>query len=300
MARLDMMEAFARVAETGSFSEAARRLKSSKSAVSRQVSALETALGTRLLHRTTRALTLTETGQRYYESVARILTEIEEADSAVKQLQASPRGTLRIAAPVSFSLLHLADTLPLFLAQCPEIEMDVVMNDRYVDLIEEGFDLAIRLGRLSESSLVARKLAPMRSAVCASPDYLAQHGTPEVPDALAAHQCLCYSNLNRSEEWRFIRPGGRPWRVEINGRLRINNGDLLRRAALDGLGIVNLPTFLIGPDLNAGRLVSLLEHYIPQDRGIYAVYAHARHLAPKIRAFVDFLSERFSRPGWDP
>jgi DNA-binding transcriptional LysR family regulator len=299
MARLDSMEAFARVAETGSFSEAARRLGSSKSAVSRQIAALETALGARLLYRTTRALTLTETGQRYYESVSRILGEIEEADRAVGQLQSTPRGILPVAAPVSFGLLHLAEALPAFLAQCPHVEMDVVTSDRFVDLIEEGFDLAIRLGRLLESSLVARKLAPMRSAICASPAYLAAHGTPDTPDALEGHSCLCYSNLSRAEEWRFVTAEGRPWRVEIKGRLRVNNGDLLRSAALAGLGIVNLPTFLIGPDIKAGRLVSLLDAHIPQDRGIYAVYPHARHLPAKTRVFIDFLAERFATPNWD-
>ena len=300
MARLDSMDAFARVAETGSFSEAARRLNSSKSAVSRQVAALETALGARLLHRTTRALTLTEAGQRYYEAVARILSEIDEADRSVTQMQAAPRGTLRINIPVSFGLLHLATAIPDFLAGCPDIEMDVVMNDRYVDLVEEGFDLAIRLGRLPESSLVARKLAPMRQTACASPAYLAAHGTPVTPEDLKTHQCLCYSNLTRSDEWRFVTAEGRPWRVDISGRLRVNNGDLLRVAALQGQGVVNLPTFLVGADIKAGTLIPLLSDYIPQDRGIYAVYANARHLAPKIRVFIDFLAERFGpQPYWD-
>src|SRR5262249_21700812 len=163
----------------------------------------ETALGARLLHRTTRALTLTESGQRYYDSVSRILSEIEEADRTVSQLQTMPRGTLRIATPVSFSLLHLAEALPDFLAQCPHIEIQGVTRARFVDLMEEAFDLAIRLGRLPESSLVARKFAPMRSAVCASPAYLDAHGTPETPAALTGHNCLCYSNLSRAEEWRF-------------------------------------------------------------------------------------------------
>jgi DNA-binding transcriptional LysR family regulator len=179
--------------------------------------------------------------------------------------------------------------------------MEMVMSDRTVDLIEEGFDLAIRLGQLSESSLVARKLASMRMAICANPAYLAAHGVPETPDALGGHQCLSYTNIARPEEWRFMTvDGGRPWRIPVRGPLRANNGDLLRAAALDGLGIVNLPTFLVGPDIQAGRLVSLLEPYVPQDRGIYAVYPHARHLAPKIRVFIDFLAARFSQSYWDP
>jgi DNA-binding transcriptional LysR family regulator len=174
------------------------------------------------------------------------------------------------------------------------------MNDRIVDLIEDGFDMAVRIGRLADSGLVARRLAPLRRVVSASPSYLARFGTPGAPDALAHHHCLCYSNLTRSEEWRFIAKDGRPWTVEVKGRLRANNGDALRAAALQGLGIVNLPSFLVGGDLQAGALVSLLADYVPQDAAIYAVYPHSRHLSPKVRAFTDFLAELFAPvPYWD-
>ena len=236
MDRLAALESFARVAETGSFSAAARALNLSKSLISRQVSALEAELGARLISRTTRSLTLTEAGRGYYEQVARILAQMEEADLSVSQLQATPRGKLRVNAPMSFSLLRLAPVLPDFLALYPEIDVDVAMNDRRVDLMEEGFDLAIRIGRLADSSLVARKLGPMQRIVCASPAYFAERGLPKVPADLRTHACLCYSNADTVDEWRFSEPDGRPITVEVKGRVRANNGDLLRLAALRGLG----------------------------------------------------------------
>jgi len=293
MDRLAALEAFARVAETGSFSAAARALALSKSLISRQVSALEAELGARLIARTTRSLALTEVGRGYYEQVARILAQMEEADLSVSQLQATPRGKLRVNAPMSFSLLRLAPVLPDFLALYPEIDVDLSMNDRRVDLMEEGFDLAIRLGRLAESSLIARKLGPMQRIVCASPAYLAERGLPQVPADLKVHDCLCYSNADTVDEWRFSGPEGRPITVEVKGRVRANNGDLLRLAALRGLGLVDLPGFLVGADIEAGALVPVLREYIRQEGGVYAVYPHARYLPPKIRVFIDFLAERW-------
>ena len=297
MDRLAALEAFARVAESGSFSAAARALGSSKSLISRQVSALEAELGARLISRTTRSLTLTEAGRGYYEQVTRILVQMEEADLSVSQLQATPRGKLRINAPMSFSLLRVAPVLPDFLALYPEIDVDLAMNDRRVDLLEEGFDLAIRIGRLADSSLIARKLGPMRRMVCASPAYLAERGVPAAPADLKGHACLCYSNADTVDEWRFSEPDGRPIAVEVKGRVRANNGDLLRVAALRGLGLVDLPSFLVGADIEAGTLVPVLQDFIRQDGGVYAVYPHARYLPPKIRVFIDFLAERW---GGDP
>jgi DNA-binding transcriptional LysR family regulator len=293
MDRLAALEAFARVAETGSFSAAARAMGLSKSLISRQVSALEAELGSRLIARTTRSLTLTEAGRGYYEQVARILAQMEEADLSVSQLQATPRGKLRVNAPMSFSLLRLAPALPDFLALYPEIDVDIAMNDRRVDLMEEGFDLAIRIGRLADSSLVARKLGPMQRIVCASPAYFAEHGLPTVPADLKGHACLCYSNADTVDEWRFSEPDGRPITVEVKGRVRANNGDLLRIAALRGLGLVDLPSFLVGADIEAGTLVPVLHSFIRQEGGIYAVYPHARYLPPKIRVFIDFLADRW-------
>ncbi len=300
MDRLAAIEAFVRVAESGSFSKAAERLHSSKSAVSRQVSALEAELGARLIHRTTRALTLTEAGRSYFEQAGRILADLAEANASVGQLQAAPRGRLRVSAPMSFGFLHLAPAVPDFLARHPDVELDLMMNDRFVDLVDEGFDMAVRIGALADSSLVARKLAPMRRAVCAAPGYLATHGTPASPDELKAHECLCYSNVGMAQEWRFVRPDGRTWSVEVRGRLHANNGDALRAAALRGFGLAVLPSFLVGRDFQSGALVPVLEQFLAQDSAVYAVYPHARHLSPKVRAFVDFLAERFGPdPYWD-
>lgn len=300
MDRLSEIEAFVRVAEAASFSAAARRLGASKSVISRHVSALEARLGARLFHRTTRALTLTEAGQGYLERTRRILADLEEADVAVGQLQAAPRGRLRINAPMSFGFLHLAPAIPDFLARHPEVDVDLVMNDRFVDLVDEGFDVAVRIGTLTNSSLIARRLAPIRRVVCASPDYFHRHGVPETPDDLKAHLCLPNTNISLLHEWRFRTAEGQPWPVEIRGRMSANNGDALRIAALKGLGLTFLPTFIVGVDLQAGTLNTVLDPFIPQDMTLNAVYPHARHLSPKVRAFVDFLAQRFGpRPYWD-
>lgn len=306
MDRFAALEAFAKVAETHSFSEAARRLRSSKSAVSRHIAALEADLGARLFHRTTRSLTLTEAGRDYFARTSQVLADLAEADASVSQLQAAPRGSLRVNAPMSFGFLHLAPALGDFLARYPEVELDVTLTDRFVDLIDEGVDVAVRIGALTDSSLVARRLASVRIAVCASPDYLKAHGTPRTPDDLKEHVVLNNSNVARSRQWRFVTPDGKssaskPWPVEVKGRLNCNNGDLLRVAALHGHGFVHLPTFMVGDDIKAGRLVSVLEPYISQDLTLNAVYPTARHLSPKVRAFVDFLAERFGgdKPYWD-
>jgi len=300
MDRLDSMEAFVRVAEAHSFSEAARRLNLSKSVISRQVSALEADLGARLFHRTTRSLSLTEVGQAYFERCTRILADIDEANLAVSSHQANPRGKLRIAAPMSFGLLHLAPVIPAFLERYPDIEIDMSMNDRFVSLIDEGYDLAVRIGKLGDSSLIARTLAPARRVVCASPAYLAKRGTPLTPSDLTRHCCLTYSNMSLSDEWDFCAADGARWPVEVKGRLRIDNGDALRQAALAGIGLVMQPSFIVGRDLQAGTLTAVLTEYLAQDVAIHAVYPHSRHLSPKVRAFVDFLAERFGpRPYWD-
>lgn len=275
-------------------------MRASKSAVSRTVSALETELGVRLFHRTTRSLTLTEAGRGYFERAIRVLTDLEEANLAVSQLQSAPRGRLRVSAPMSFGFLHLAPALPDFLARYPEVTVDLSMNDRFVDLIDEGFDVAVRIGAMEDSSLIAHKLAPIRRVVCASPAYLKARGLPLSPDDLKGHQCLFNSNIALSQEWRFTTPDGKSWPVEVKGRLSANNGDVLRVAALKSLGLVNIPTFIVGGDLKAGTLVSVLHEFITQDVAMHAVYPHSRHLSPKVRAFVDFLADRFGpRPYWD-
>ncbi len=301
MDRFAAIETFVRVAETRSFSEAARRLRIAKSAVSRQVSALEAELGARLFHRTTRSLHLTEAGRAYFERASRILSDLDDADRAVSRLQAAPRGRLRISAPMSFGFLHLTPALADFLRLHPEVEMDVAMNDRVVDLVNEGFDVAVRIGILEDSSLIARRLAPARRAICASPDYLATRGAPRTPDDLKSHSCLVNSNLPAGREWRLTGPEGAVRPIGVNGPLSVNNGDAMRVAALRGLGLASLPTFIVGADLKSGALVSVLDEFIPQDLTISAVYPHTRHLSPTVRAFVDFLAERFgpNLPYWD-
>lgn len=300
MDRFAALEAFVRVAETQSFSEAARRLRVTKSAVSRHVSALEAELGARLFQRTTRSLSLTEAGRGYLERASRILDDLADADRAVSQLQAAPRGRLRLSAPMSFGFLHLAPALTDFLVRYPEVEVDVAMNDRFVDLVNEGYDVAVRIGALEDSSLIARKLAPARRAICASPAYLAARGAPLTPDDLKNHDCLFNSNLATAREWRFTAPDGATLPVAVSGRFSANNGDALRVAALRGLGLANLPTFIAGADLQAGALVTVLDAFLSQDLTINAVYPHARHLSPTVRAFVDFLADRFGpRPYWD-
>ena len=261
---------------------------------------MEAELGVRLLQRTTRSITLTEAGKGFLDRAVNILSEVDDAILSASQLQTEPRGCLRINAPMSFGFLHLAPALPDFLARYPEIQVDMVMNDRIVDIVEEGFDIAFRIGLLGDSSLVARRLAPIRTVVCASPDYLARRGSPASPDDLGRHSCLYYSALSLTGEWRFVRADGSSWPVSVNGPLRANNGDALRMAVLNGLGLSILPTFIVGGDLQAGTLVSVLDAYVPQDLGLYAVYPHSRLLSPKVRAIIDFMIERFSpRPYWD-
>jgi DNA-binding transcriptional LysR family regulator len=239
-------------------------------------------------------------GPRLFRAGVAILADLAEADLSVSQLQLAPRGRLRVNAPMSFGFLHLAPAIPDFLCRYPELEVDMVMNDRFVDLVDEGFDVAVRIGRLEDSSLVARKLAPARRVICGSPAYLQARGVPDSPDDLKTHECLCYSNVAVANEWHFVAPDGRPWPVEVKGRLSTNNGDALVAAALKGLGLVSQPTFLAGRHLQDGALITVLDKFVPQEAAVRAVYPHSRHLSPKVRAFVDFLVERFGpRPYWD-
>ena len=232
--------------------------------------------------------------------MSRILADLDDADRALGQLQASPRGRLLVSAPMSFGFLHLAPALPDFLARFPEVDVDLSLNDRFVDVIDDGFDVALRIGALPDSSLMARRIAPIRRSLCASPDYFLRRGRPQAPEDLRGHECLRNSNVARTQEWRFVDPDGKPSLVPVSGRVSANNGDALRILALAGFGVANLPTFIVGTDLAAGRLVSALDRFTPQDLALNAVYPHSRHLSPKVRAFVDFLVARFGkRPYWD-
>ena len=302
MRNLTGMATFARVAEAKSFSEAARRLKVSKSAVSKQVAQLERSLKARLLNRTTRRLSLTEVGSAFYEHCARMLAEAEAAELAVSRLYAEPRGVLRVTSPAAFGHLHVAPAIPDFIARHPDVSVQIVMNDRTVDLAEEGFDIAIRMTRDKAPNIVARTLAPVRWAVCATPDYLKRQGTPRAPADLARHNCLFYSFLESSSEWRFTGGAGET-AVQVSGNFSVNNSEALREAVLKGLGIALLPTFTVGADLRQKRLRPVLADYRAHGTfgsEVYAVYLPTRYLSPKVRAFVDFFAARFGpEPYWD-
>ncbi len=293
------MAIFAAVVEAKSFSAAAKQLGMSKSAVSKQVGKLEDRLGARLLNRTTRRLSLTESGTTYYEYCARILEEAEQAESAVTVMHDRPRGTLRINAPVSFGILHLAPAINDFLEENQEITVDMTLDDRFVDLVEEGYDVAVRIGEMKDSSLVARRLAPCRFVICAAPSYLGRHGVPESPEELVDHNCLVYT-YSSTGEWQFRSPQGEPRLVRLTGSFHANNGDALRAAALAGVGILVSPTFIVGDDLRNGSLKPVLVGYERHPAAVNAVFPHRRHLSPKVRAFVDFAAKRFGpEPYWD-
>lgn len=299
MDKLAGMAAFAKVVETGGFSAAARILGLSKSAVSKLVSGLEDGLGARLLNRTTRRLGLTEVGAAFHQRVTRILAEVAEAEEAVARLHGEPRGTLRLNAPMSFGVLHVAPALSGFMSRHPALRVDMVLDDRVVDVVEEGFDVAVRIAHLPDSSLIARRLAPCRMALCATPEYWHRQGVPARPEDLRGHNCLLYSYLATPDAWRFQGADG-PLSVRVSGSFAANNGEALRAAALEGLGVALVPTFIVGVDLRAGRLQAVLPEYSAADRFIHAVYPHNRHLSAKVRVFIDFLVERFGpTPYWD-
>jgi len=293
------MAAFVEVVEGHSFSAAARGLGLTRSAVSRQIAGLEDRLGARLLNRTTRRLSLTEAGAVYYEHCARILADAAAAERAVADLDEAPRGLLRINAPMSFGQNHLGPAVAEFLAAHSALKVELILDDRVVDLVGEGYDVAVRIAELPPSTLIARRLAVNRRVLCAAPAYLARAGRPERPEDLTRHACLGYTYLATGNDWRFRGPDG-PVGVRIDGAISANNGDVLRQMGLAGLGILLAPTFIVGDDLRRGGLVKLLEDWVDADTGIYAVYPHSRHVSPKVRAFVDFLAARFGpSPYWD-
>jgi DNA-binding transcriptional LysR family regulator len=301
---LDGIAAFVRVVDSGSFSTAAHRLRISKSAVSAHVQRLERRLGIRLLNRTTRRLSVTEAGAAYYRHCVRILAEAEAAEQAAGALQREPRGTLRISAPDSFGWMHVAPAVPAFLKRYPELSVDIASSPAHVNLVDEGLDLAIRIGVPEDSALVVRKLAPSRLVVCAAPAYLKQRGRPREPGDLAKHNCLCTSILPWGDEWRLAGKRGEvrvgEVRVAVGGSFRSNNAETLRAAALDGIGIALLPTWAVAEPLRAGALRRVLDVWEPPASTIYAVYPGNRLMSMKVRAFVDHLARRFGRaPYWD-
>ena len=280
------------------FARAAEALDTSPANVTRYIAELEAHLGTRLLNRHSRKLSLTESGEALYERARAILADVDEAEAVSSSATVRPQGRLRINAPVSFGLLHLASRWPRFARRYPEVELDVSLIDRVVDVVDEGFDMAIRISRSGSSTHAARKLASSRNVVCASPDYLREHGTPRTPADLAQHACIVYTYVG--SEWHLQADDGKPHSVRVRGVMQVNNGDTARTAALDGLGVIWQPTFLVGPDLRAGRLVPLLPGYRVPDIDVLAVYPSRRHLGAKVRAMIDFLAEEFSGvPPWD-
>lgn len=301
MAWLNDVEVFVRVVQTGNFTAAAEQLNLSKSVVSKYVTRLEHELGARLLNRTTRRLSLTEAGEVFFERCRFGLQEIDGARSEVSWMQGEPRGKLKLSAPVSFGVAHLAPILSKFVERHPAVDIDMVMDDRKVDLIKEGFDLALRLTKeLAESSLIAKRIAPCRHVVCASPAYLEKHGIPQKPQDIADHTILKYRYQHSALEWDFKAPDGTVESVEVKSRIQINNSLAIRELLLAGVGLTRVPTYLVGHDIAAGRLKAVLSDYQALEISIFVIYPHREFLSPKVRAFVSFLSEQITeRPTWD-
>jgi len=284
---------FVQVVELGSFTRAADKLEISKAGVSKYVSRLEQRLGARLLNRTTRRLSLTEAGQALYARSAGALAELREAENDVAQLTGKPRGLLRVSAPTYFGSASLAPQLKEFRVRYPEVTLDLDLSDRFVDLVKERFDIAVRIAALTDSSLVALRLAPCPLVVVGSPAYFRRHPPPSTPADLASHDCLGYSIARTPGEWHFRGPKGRRIGVRVNGSVRSNSDFALKQCALDGLGLGMFPSFFVEKELAGGRLVAVLEDYADRELSINAVYQSRRQLLPKVRAFLDFLSERF-------
>jgi DNA-binding transcriptional LysR family regulator len=293
------MSVFEKVVAAGSLSAAARDLGVSTAVVSRRLAALEARLGVRLVNRTTRRLALTDEGASYHEACARILAEIEDADSAAAAQRVEPQGLLKVALPASFGHKHIAPLVPPFAARYPKIELAFSLSDRTVNVIAEGYDLAIRIGELEDSSLAARKLAPNRRVVCASPQYLREHPAPRVPEDLRQHNCLTTTDLQMN--WEYKGPDGKRGMVRVSGHYACDNWEVLREWAMAGLGVALKSTWDVRRQLGEGLLVPLLPEYdFGTDVAIYAVYPHRRYLPAKTRVFIDYLAESFGpEPYWD-
>jgi DNA-binding transcriptional LysR family regulator len=295
MDRLAAIQVFSQVVESGSFAKAAGRLGLSTSAASRHVADLEAHLQTRLLNRTTRRVSLTESGRAFYERAVQLLADLDEAEQEAASAAVEPRGTVRLTTSVNFGVRHLAPAIAEFMARHADVRFDVSLSDRIVDLVEEGFDLAVRVGAAGADNLVARKLGETRLVPCASPQYLSAHPAPKTPEELARHNCFTYEYVTPRNVWRFRDASGAERAVRVAGTLHSNNGDVLAEVAARGAGIVFEPAFIVGPDVRAGRLVPLLQEFTPPPVPIYAVYPSRKHLSAKVRRFVEFLVERFAQ-----
>jgi DNA-binding transcriptional LysR family regulator len=285
------MKIFVAVVDAGSFSAAADRLDMSRAMASKSVAALEAHLGTRLLNRTTRRLSVTETGMAFYERSVQILADIAEAEQLAGRMATEPRGTLKVAMPLAYGLHRLGAVIADYAKRYPQVKLNLSLSDRKADLVEEGYDVAIRIGKLPESGLIARKLGSVQGVIVGAPAYLESHGRPEMPADLANHLCLGYALADQGDEWRLQGPDGIV-SVRSTGAIRADNGDMLRLAAIAGCGLIFQPWFIVDADVRAGRLERVLENYTSEELGIYAVYPSRRYLSAKVRTFVDFLLEQ--------
>ncbi|KAA0074088.1 LysR family transcriptional regulator [Tardiphaga sp. P9-11] len=300
MDKLNSLRAFVKVVELGSFSEAGRQLRLSRSAISKYVGELEQDLGVQLLNRTTRHASATENGHAYFERALSILADLDAADQAVAHAQSTPRGLLRVNAPMSFGTLQLGPAIADFMAQCPELQIQLVLSDDQVDPMQGGFDVTLRIADLESSSLIARKIVGIDRVVCASPDYFKQHGTPKLPEDLRNHALLTYGFLLTGNQWKLTGKNGDDHWIQPSWTLCVNNAEVLRDAAIKGRGVALLPTFIAGDALRAGSLRGVLNSYKAPPLTLYAIYPPTRHLAVKVRLFIDFLVARFAGvPEWD-
>lgn len=287
------MRTYAAVIEAGSFTRAAERLGISKALASKYLGQLEEHLGVRLLHRTTRKLNPTEAGQAYYQRCRQLLDDLDELEAAVRQQQASPQGQLRVAAPTTFGETYLTPIVADYLKQQPGVSVELVLADRFVNIVDEGFDLAVRIGALADSSLIARRLTAIEAVICATPAYLNRHPAPSHPRDLSTHNCVIDTNLKEPLRWMF-KQQGEPLGVKVSGRFQVNSAQAVREMLLTGEGIGLCPRYAVERELANGSLRLLLQDYLDTEYGVYAVYSHNRHLAAKVRTFVEFLAARLA------
>ena len=293
------MRVFSAVAKNGSFSKAAKKLSISKAMVSKHIKNLENSLSVRLFNRTTRKLNLTDAGSSYYEKVNMILSEIDETESAISQLNSEPKGKLKVMAQPSFGAFHLSRALSLYLKKYTEVTVNLELSHRIPDLVEENIDLAFHVGELNDSMYVSRRIASARRVICASPEYIKKNGMPEKPEDLLNHNCLIYMPRNDMGKWEFLDKGKRK-KIKVTGDIQCNSGDALRVASIQSRGITQLPTYMVGLDIQAGRLEAVLEDFEPEKQPIYAIYNHRKYVSAKIKTFIDFIYDLYQpEPYWN-